>query len=111
MTGPIPESEIILYQTEDGDARIDVRMAGETVWLSQAQMVELFQSSKANVSEHIRHVFDEGELDEAAVVRSFRTPAPGARDWPRADLRNRVRQTTGLLEMCADTEDSTRPSG
>jgi hypothetical protein len=48
-------------------------MADETVWLSQAQMVKLFQSSKANISEHIKHVYDEGELEEGATARKFRT--------------------------------------
>ncbi|MDR2374125.1 MAG: virulence RhuM family protein, partial [Bifidobacteriaceae bacterium] len=70
---PVPASEIVLYQTDDGQTRIDVRLAGETVWLSQGQMVELFQSSKANVSEHVKHVFEEGELEEEATVRKFRT--------------------------------------
>ena len=70
---PLPDSELVLYQTDDGQTRIDVRMADETVWLSQAQMVDLFQSSKANVSEHVKHVFEEGELDEASTVRRFRT--------------------------------------
>ena len=69
----VPRTEIVLYQTEDGQTRIDVRMADETVWLTQAQMVELFQSSKANVSEHIKHVYEEGELDESSTVRKFRT--------------------------------------
>jgi len=68
-----PHTDIVLYQTDDGQTRIQVRMVDETVWLSQAQMVELFQSSKANVSEHINHVFEEGELDERATVRKFRT--------------------------------------
>jgi len=68
-----PRTEIVLFQTPDGQTRIDVRMVDETVWLSQAQMVELFQSSKANVSEHINHIFEEGELEEAATVRKFRT--------------------------------------
>jgi len=69
----VPRTEIVLYQTDDGQTRIQVRMVDETVWLSQAQMVELFQSSKANVSEHIAHVFEEGELDEQSTVRVFRT--------------------------------------
>ena len=70
-------SEIIIYQTEDHRTKITVRMEDETVWLTQAQMVELFQSSKPNISEHIRHIFDEGELTEESVVRNFRTTAGG----------------------------------
>jgi hypothetical protein len=80
----LPSTAIVFYQTEDGQTRIDVRMADETVWLSQAQMVELFQSSKANVSEHIRHVFDEGELEAESTVRKFRTVrAEGEREVAR----------------------------
>lgn len=65
--------EIIIYEGADGAPRIDVRIEGETVWLTQSQLVELFQSSKANVSEHIKHIFDEGELNQISVVRKFRT--------------------------------------
>jgi hypothetical protein len=68
-------SEIVIYQSDDGRTKIDVHLEDETVWLTQAQMVELFQSSKANISEHIRHIFDEGELAENSVVRNFRTTA------------------------------------
>lgn len=67
--------EFLFYQTEDGLTKIDVRLEDETVWLTQAQMVELFQSSKANISEHIKHIFTEGELNQEAVVRKFRTTA------------------------------------
>ena len=67
--------EIIIYQTDDGQTKIDVRFEEETVWLTQAQLVELYQSSKANISEHIKHIFEEGELDESSVVRNFRTTA------------------------------------
>ena len=66
------ENEIILYQPND-TIHLEVRMADETVWLTQAQLVELYQSSKANISEHIRHIFEEGELDENSTVRKFRT--------------------------------------
>lgn len=66
-------SEILLYQSEDGKIKIQVRLEENTVWLTQADMVELFQSSKSNISEHIKHIFEEGELDENMVVRKFRT--------------------------------------
>ncbi len=65
--------EIIIYESADGMAKIDVRFVDETVWLTQTQLVELFQSSKANISEHIKNIFSEGELDESATVRKFRT--------------------------------------
>lgn len=64
--------EIILYQTEDGGTKIDVRFENETVWLTQQQMAELFQSSRSNIVEHIQHIYEEGELDEAATCRKFR---------------------------------------
>lgn len=69
----IVESEIIIYQTEDGKTKIDVKFEDETVWLTQAQLCELYQTSKSNISEHIKHIFEEGELEENAVVRKFRT--------------------------------------
>jgi hypothetical protein len=77
----LDKSEIIIYQTEDGRTKIDVRMEDETVWLSQAQIVELFQSSKANISEHIQHIFEEGELSEDSVVRNFRITAADGKPY------------------------------
>ena len=67
------QSEIIIYQTEDGNTKIDVKFQDETVWLTQAQLCELYQTSKSNISEHIKHIFEEGELEEDSVVRKFRT--------------------------------------
>lgn len=65
--------EVIMYVGDDGKPKIEVTFQGETVWLTQAQLVELFDSSKANISEHIKNIYDEGELDQAATVRNFRT--------------------------------------
>lgn len=73
--------EIIIYQTDDGLTHIDVKMEDETVWLTQAQLVQLYQTSKSNVSEHIKHIFEEGELDENAVVRKFRTTAADGKKY------------------------------
>ncbi|OGU75385.1 MAG: hypothetical protein A2V93_08745 [Ignavibacteria bacterium RBG_16_34_14] len=70
-----PSSEIILYQTEDGKTKIEVRLENDTVWLTQAQIGELFQKAKSTISEHLKHIFEEGELDENSVVRNFRTTA------------------------------------
>lgn len=72
---PDEYGEVILFQVDDGKASLDVHLRDETVWLSQAQMVELFQRDKRTVSEHIRNVFEEGELVEKAVIRKFRTTA------------------------------------
>jgi len=66
-------SQIIIYQTESGETKLDVRFENETVWLTQIQLCELFDKSKATISEHIKHVFEEGELQENMVVRDFRT--------------------------------------
>ncbi len=79
MSGePSPQSEIILYQTEDGKLRIDVRFEGETVWLTQQHMAELFQTTKQNVGQHLKSIFAEGELTQNSVVKeSFTTAADG----------------------------------
>ena len=69
----ISQGEMLLYQDENGSTQIEVRLENENVWLTQAQLVTLYQSSKANVSEHIKHIFEEGELEEIATVRKFRT--------------------------------------
>lgn len=66
-------SEILIYQNQDGNIKIDVRLDDETVWLTQAQLCDLFQKSKATISEHIKNVFGEQELEAAATVRKFRT--------------------------------------
>ena len=74
-------SEIIIYQTEDGYTKIDVKFEDETVWLTQAQLCELYQTSKSNISEHIKHIFEEEELDEESVVRKFRTTAADGKNY------------------------------
>ena len=66
------QGDIVIYQTDDGDTKIDVRFVDETVWLTQQQMAELFQSSRTNIVEHIQHIYEEGELDEASTCRKFR---------------------------------------
>jgi len=66
-------SDLLIYQAPDGRIKIDVRLEDETVWLTQAHMAELFGKSKKTISEHIRNIFNEGELDEMVVVRNFRT--------------------------------------
>lgn len=65
-----PDGEIILYQPDE-TIRLEVRLYDDTVWLTQAQIIELFQSSKANVSEHIKNIYDQEELDFEATVRNF----------------------------------------
>lgn len=66
------QGEIILYQPDEA-VKLEVRLEDETVWLTQAQIVDLFQSSKANISEHIKNIYDQKELEESSTVRDFRT--------------------------------------
>lgn len=66
-------SEMLIYQNDSGDIKVDVRFEEKSIWLSQAQLCEVFGKSKATISEHISHVFDEGELEPTATVRKFRT--------------------------------------
>ena len=80
----ITQGELLLYQDENGSTQIEVRLENENVWLTQAQLVTLYQSSKANVSEHIKHIFEEGELEETAVVRKFRTTATDGKNYNTA---------------------------
>ncbi|MCL2598126.1 MAG: virulence RhuM family protein, partial [Paludibacter sp.] len=75
------KGEIVIYQNEDNNVNLDVRLEEENVWLTQANLVELYQSSKSNVSEHIKHIFEESELDEISVVRKFRTTATDGKDY------------------------------
>ena len=67
------QNQIIIYEGDDGGSRVEVKFEGETAWLTQAQLVELFQSSKANISEHIKNIYTEQELSPQATVRKFRT--------------------------------------
>ena len=64
--------EILIYQTDDGQTKIEVKIEDDTVWLTQQQMSGLFQTSRTNVVEHIKHIYEEGELDEISTCRNFR---------------------------------------
>ena len=76
-------SEIVIYKNPDGNIKIDVRLEDETVWLSQSHICELFDKNKRTISEHIRNIFVEGELQEESVIRKFRTTtlSPGKMFW------------------------------
>jgi len=77
-------SELILYQTEDGKTRLDVRFEGDTAWLSQSQMAELFQTTKQNISLHVQNIFEERELEREATVKEYLTvQREGERDVTR----------------------------
>lgn len=72
----LPQSQILFYQGEDGVSRIEVRLEGGTVWLSQANLAELYQTTKQNVSLHIQNIYDEKEIDEKATVKEYLTVQP-----------------------------------
>lgn len=79
--GTDEHGEILIYQTDDGQTNIEVKIEDETVWLTQQQLTELYQCSKSNISEHIKHIFEEGELDKDSVVRKFRTTADDGKTY------------------------------
>jgi len=83
----LPQSEIILYQTEDGRTRIQCRFENETLWLTQAQMAELFQTTPQNVTMHLNGIFAEGELAEAATCKdSLQVRREGRREIEHYNL-------------------------
>lgn len=71
MVEPLPQSELLLYQTEDGRTRIQCRFENETLWLTQAQIAALFQTTPQNVTLHLKAIFNEGELQEAATCKDY----------------------------------------
>ena len=69
------KNKMIIYTDESGLTKIDVKLEDDTLWLTQAQMCELYQTSRTNVVEHIKHIYEEGELQEEATCRKFRQVA------------------------------------
>lgn len=76
------DQEPLIYATGGGHTKAEVRMTGDTVWLSQAQLADLFQKDKRTISGHIRNIFEEGELAEDSVVRKYRTSAADGKEHP-----------------------------
>ena len=72
---PLPQGQLLVYAAEGGRIKIDVRLENETIWLTQQHMAELFQTSKQNVGQHLKRIFEEGELMEGSVVKNFFTTA------------------------------------
>lgn len=97
-------NQFLIYRSEDGRTRIDVMLEAETLWLSQKQLGELFGKAKGTISEHIKHVFEDGELDENSVVRFYRTTAADGKQYDVAHynldmvlaLGYRVRSQAGV---------------
>jgi len=74
-------SQILIYQSEDGQTKVEVQLQDETVWLSQKHLAELFQTTKQNIGQHLKNIFDEGELDENSVVKKFFTTAADGKKY------------------------------
>ena len=75
------ENKLILYKDEEGRVSVNTRFADEDVWLTQAQLVEIYQSSKSNISEHVTNIFADKELEQDAVVRKIRTTAANGKNY------------------------------
>ena len=99
-----PQSQVLLYRAPDGRTRLEVRMQDETVWLTQAQMAELFQTTQQNVSLHIRNIYEEGELTPEATHKESLSVRPQD-GGVRAEERGRKRLSdetrgAGRLKQC-----------
>lgn len=84
---PPPKGQFLVYQTDDGQLKIDVRLEGETAWLTQAHMAALFQTTVPNVNMHLRNIFDEGELQADSVIQEFLITAADGKDY-RTNFHN-----------------------
>ena len=83
----LPDGQFMLYQTKDVRTRIEYRFAGETIWLSQANMAELYQTTKQNIRLHLKNLYEEGELVENRVVKEYLTTGPDGKNY-RANYHN-----------------------
>ena len=81
MNEPPAKSQLLIYQSEDGRVRLDVRFERETVWLTQQLMADLFQTTKQNVGQHLKSIFEEGELAQNSVVKDFFTTAADGKNY------------------------------
>ena len=88
------DSQIVIYQSDDGTSQLQVSLQDDTIWLTQVQILDVFSSSKANISEHIKHVFSSGELSKEATVRKFRTVQ---QEGTRKVTRNRVHYNLDVI--------------
>ena len=118
-TSPPATGQFLVYQTEDGQLKIDVRLEGETAWLTQAHMAELFQTTVPNVSMHLRNVFSEGELQLDSVIKEFLTTAADGKNYTtkyynldaiisvgyrvKSAVATRFRMSTGAARKSAST--------
>jgi hypothetical protein len=94
--GDLQPNNILIYRADDDRLRLEVKLEEKTMWLSQKQIGELYQKGKAIISEHIKHIFQDGELDPKATVRNFRTvQKEGGEEVGVLDLDNRWRAVKG----------------
>ena len=102
---PEDPGQFILYQTEDGQTRVEVRVFRDTVWLSQKAMAGLFQKDVRTINEHIRNVFSEGELCEEAVIRKFRITASDGKQYDTLHYNLDVITSVGYrVKSCRGTQ-------
>jgi hypothetical protein len=92
--------QIIIYETDDKVARVSVRLDDESVWLTNAQLAQLFQVSKSTVSEHIKNIFESAELSPDAVVRNFRTTAADGKTYRCRRCQSRTSRRKGANRVC-----------
>ena len=108
---PEPSGEFLLYETDDGRIRIDVRLEGGTVWLTQAAMARLFQTTTQNITLHIKSIYDEGELREAATCKQYlQVRQEGKRQVHFAELQARARRPMHMADWIAKLDDFLRLS-
>jgi len=103
----VTSSQILLYKTEDGHSRIEVRLENETIWLSQKLLAELFQKDVRTINEHIKNIYTEGELEPEATIRKFqivqtegKRQVSRSRVWRSFAKQNRVFPETGCHRYC-----------
>jgi hypothetical protein len=96
------ETEILIYQSPGGVTKIDVKLEDETVWLSQQQMADIFQTSKQNISLHIKNIFAESELDEKSVVKEYLTTAADGKNYKTLNYNLDVIISIGYRERAKE---------
>ena len=109
MADGTPQGNIILYQTEDGQSRIDVTLSGDTVWLTADQMAELFQRNKSTISRHIRNVFESGELNPDSTVAFFATVQNEGNRKVERNIAYYNLSASGPRKYCASTLSKALP--
>lgn len=103
-----PGGDLVLYRTEDGRTRIECRFEEGTIWLSQVQLAELFQTSVPNINTHLKAIYAEGEVDAAATIKSYLTVRVGAGSVSRETAHKRAKEEYGIFDghrrLLAETE-------